>query len=56
MLGLFTKVSIANISSSVQGKGGGPPHQAKCTSWLNFHSFHKLVLVSNVFRYVMIVE
>jgi len=32
MLSWFTEVAIAEISSSVQGKGGGPPHQAKCTS------------------------
>ena len=56
MIGLFTKVVVAEISSSVQGKGGGPPHQAKSTSLLIFHSFHKLVLVSNGFRCVMIAE
>ena len=55
-LGLFTKVVVAEISSSVQGKGGGPPHQAKYTSWFNFHSFHRLVFVSNVFICVMIAE
>ncbi len=35
MLGWFTEVAVAEISSSVQGKGGGPPLQAKYTSLLD---------------------
>ena len=50
MLGWFPECCSWDFFKCIR-QGWRAPHQAKCTCWLNFHGFHKLVPASNVFRW-----